>query len=207
LQALAFQKYADVKNAAILVVFNLLQSNGQVFTAGWEVLIGIIHSIPTSLSGRSETTSDSAGEEEEDREDESSTAAVAIPWPKESLSIAFNCLQLVVDEFLDSLVENVSIVQSIIETLSAFSAQEVDVNVSLTSMELLWKVTDSAIKSKSSATKPLESWKKHDSPQGNFFEHIYDLMLKRLFSLSISLRPEVYTVNVYISSLEPLSAF
>ena len=66
-----------------------------------------------------------------------------VEWPKASLITAFSVLKLLADEFLESM--NLRVIGEVIKCLSAFAAQTVDVNISLTSVEMLWKVSDIAM--------------------------------------------------------------
>ena len=80
-----------------------------------------------------------------------STSIPQYEWPRDALSTSFDCMKLTVDEFLDVIMVENELIKSLIEGLALFSAQVKDVNISLTSLEMLWKVTDLAI-SKSSTS-------------------------------------------------------
>ena len=84
--------------------------------------------------------SEAKGTQESSSSDGPSTP---VEWPKASLVTAFNVLKLLADEFLESM--NLRIIGEIIKCLSAFAAQTADINISLTSIEMLWKVSDVAM--------------------------------------------------------------
>ena len=105
-------------------------------------------------------------------------------WSRETLLTSFNCMKLIADDFLDSFLIEKELIKAIIGCLSIFTAQTRDVNISLTSVELLWKVADFAItnhnQSKSSNNLGLE-----------YVSYVLDVLLTTLNSLSMDSRPEV----------------
>ena len=69
------------------------------------------------------------------------------PWPRECLSASFNCMKLIVDEFIEHILTypgpvgqggpvQRGMTKRLMDCLSAFTSQTRDVNVSLTSIEV-----------------------------------------------------------------------
>jgi hypothetical protein len=117
-------------------------------------------------------------------------AASVIPqyqWPLESLVSAFTCMKLIVDEFLEVLMPDCELVSAVLHGLALFGSQVKDVNISLTAVEMLWKVTDSAITfARSNQTLRLSS-NAISSP--HYVAVVFDIMLKKLFQLSNNGQP------------------
>ena len=97
-------------------------------------------SLLTSETTYPPPSSEAGGMQESYNSDGPSTP---VEWPKASLVTAFSVLKLLADEFLESM--NLKVIGEVIKCLSAFAAQTVDVNISLTSVEMLWKVSDIAM--------------------------------------------------------------
>eukprot|EP01035_Chromulina_nebulosa_P021214 gene21214-27479_t len=100
-----------------------------------------------------------------------------VKWSKYALNKAFECIKVIIDEFQDLL--TAADVKSVISCLSLFSSQNQDVNISLTSVELLWKVTDVAIHAALAVNDTVS------------IESILSLMLQSLQNLSMDPRPEI----------------
>lgn len=108
-------------------------------------------------------------------------------WPLESLVSAFTCMKLIVDEFLVVLEPDCELVSSVLHGLALFGSQVKDVNISLTSVEMLWKVTDDAIKyARSNANLRLSG---KTIATAHYVAVIFDIMLKQLFQLSMDGQP------------------
>jgi hypothetical protein len=196
----------------------MLQGRGQsVDEGGWLVILDILESVPASMSTEgflSECYSEAANEEEELQALVESTMGDYLPtrdsrapsgqgpslpqyqWPRAALGSAFTCMKLIVDEFLDVVILDPLIVRAVLQCLSVFSSQLQDVNVSLTSVEMLWKVTDCAIKSASA--QQIQNVKTNPhlmsgtvSDGSTYIQSVFDVMLKRLFLLSMDGRPEI----------------
>lgn len=108
-------------------------------------------------------------------------------WPLESLVSAFTCMKLIVDEFLVVLEPDCELVSSVLHGLALFGSQVKDVNISLTSVEMLWKVTDDAIKYARSNQNLRLSGK--TIVTSHYVAVIFDIMLKQLFQLSMDGQP------------------
>jgi hypothetical protein len=215
LRALATVRFSDVRNAILSGLTNMLQGRGQsVDEGGWLVILDILESVPASMSTEgflSECYSEAANEEEELQALAENSAGDSLPnrdlrapsgqgpslpqyqWPRAALGSAFTCMKLIVDEFLDVVILDPLIVRAVLQCLSVFSSQLQDVNVSLTSVEMLWKVTDCAIKSASAqhvkTSQHLVGSTVSDG--GAYIQSVFDVMLKRLFLLSMDGRPEI----------------
>jgi hypothetical protein len=103
-------------------------------------------------------------------------------WPLESLVSAFTCMKLIVDEFLEVLMPDCELVSAVLHGLALFGSQVKDPNISLTAVEMLWKVTDSAITfARSGQTLRLSG---SAVPSTHYVAVVFDIMLKKLFQLS-----------------------
>jgi hypothetical protein len=176
-------------------LLELLQGGGQAVNGGWGIIIDLLTSVPASMVPQDALenleltpspswedppptvpsipqTPDKSNPEVEDLPLESSKA-----WPDIALQIAFSCMKLIVDDFLEFL--QIDVIKNVVTCLSMFSAQLSDVNVSLTSVEMLWKVTDFIMTS---------SRQKGDEATTTA---VLDVMLRRLLFLAMDQRPEV----------------
>lgn len=169
LKALASVPQADVRNDSIQGLLALLQEGGHAVEGGWEIVFDLLMSIPQSMI-TNEAGSESPG-------NASSASSNQLAWPKESLMSAFTCMKLILDDFLEELPHEVIIKG--VHCVAAFSAQSQDVNVSLTSIEMLWKVTDYI----------MTSSRKVDDVDTS--TAALDVMLHRLSVLSVDSRPEI----------------
>ncbi len=129
-------------------------------------------------------------------------------WPRETLYDSFNCIVLIVDEFLDphllsGVVESQSsesskdgesgdgndavLIQAVLESLSLFGSQRVDINTSLTAVEMIWKVADVALKAGTPSQRIV----------------VMEVMLSLLFNLSMDERPELRhcAINTLFSAM------
>lgn len=159
----------------------MLQGRGQAVSGGWEVIIDLITSVPAShVPLQSQGVEDEEGvfsdEHAGDDMDQNSTDR---KWPEASLSIAFSCMELIVDDFLELIFSQTDTVKNVISCLSTFSAQVADVNISLTAVEMLWKVTDFIMTS---------AREKGDKTTTTV---VLEVMLKQLLILAMDQRPEV----------------
>ena len=108
-------------------------------------------------------------------------------WPQESLVSAFTCMKLIVDEFLVVLEPDCELLSSVLHGLALFGSQVKDVNISLTGVEMLWKVTDDAIKYARSNQNLRLSGKIITT--SHYVAVVFDIMLKQLFQLSMDGQP------------------
>jgi hypothetical protein len=129
-------------------------------------------------------------------------------WPRETLYDSFNCIVLIVDEFLDphllsGVVESQSsesnkdgesgdgndavLIQAVLESLSLFGSQRIDINTSLTAVEMIWKVADVALKAGTPSQRLV----------------VMEVMLSLLFNLAMDERPELRhcAINTLFSAM------
>lgn len=139
---------------------------------GWSIVLEILTSVPVSL--RDEDMIDTV-----QVESEVNAYSFEQQWPREALPDAFACVKLVVDEYLELIVNDLSLVDSLLRSLVKFAAQNIDINTSLTSVELLWKVADGAISSKSK------------NKQAGTAAYVFAQMFDYLSKLAMDSRPEI----------------
>ena len=188
LKALAAVRHGDVRIDIMQGLLTMLQGGGEALSGGWLVIVDLISSVPASMSSNtvsSQTTDVMPSEESfvstaplEEEYDENKWISSSGVWPRASLMISFSCMALIVDDFLDSL--PVTVIRDVITALSLFSAQIVDVNISLTAVEMLWKVTDYIMS---------RSREKGDEATTS---SVLEVTMTRLLLLSMDNRPEVY---------------
>ena len=243
LNTLSAVRYDDVRSDIIVGLLELLQEVGgeAALTArtttgepsGWTAVLNLLCLVPASMTAvgsgtsmqkvgsRDQLTSqlsyemkDESDTAESDDDDEDIPRQNEPEWPRASLTTAFKVVKLIADEFLESM--GLQVISEVIMCLSIFAAQTADVNISLTSVEMLWKVSDVAMSPpiipqalSSSKPKPTAS-ALTPTPAGCSavgFE-IFQMMLGCLEDLSLDPRPEVRksAVNTLFSSLTAHSA-
>lgn len=159
----------DVKVEIMQGLLGLLQGSGDVLNeTGWKSVVNIISVAPKSLCEPDAVDSQESLSDAADHEDNK--------WPRDAMEIAFTCMKLVVDEYIE--VVSISSVSTVIECCAAFSAQPVDVNISLTALEMLWKVYDQIMRTKKG---------EHDVEK----KDVFDLTMRKLLFLSTDARPEI----------------
>ena len=178
LKSLASVRYDDVRKGLLLGLRSLLQGKGggQIKGVGWVTIIELLILVPSSMRN-SELDVEPLNEDVDNPETREQ-------WPQASLETAFACLTLIVDDFLEEL-PDYAIMQGIC-CLASFGSQVVDVNISLTSVELLWKVTDHAL----SSTKTVSSQSEIDGASVSKVD-LLNLAMTHLQSLSKDSRSEI----------------
>ena len=172
-----------MRNDTIQGLLALLQEGGHAVEGGWAIVFELLKAVPASLAPAASTALLRSVSHNEEGLSSSATAVNASSgfsdeaWPKEALLTAFSCMKLIVDDFLELLPHEV-IIQAV-HCVSAFSAQSQDINISLTSIEMLWKVADYIMTS---------SRKQGDEATTTA---ALDVMLGRLSLLSVDSRPEI----------------
>ncbi|KAF9316893.1 hypothetical protein BG003_001423 [Podila horticola] len=124
----------EIQRMGLETLNKLLQTSGQSLSFGWGLIFEMIQSsIGTPGRPNIELSPDlgSGGD-----------LTVSSPPTKSSglVRIAFPCLQLICTDFLSLL--NATNLQLCIDTLAAFGYQTEDLNISLTSVGLLWNISD-----------------------------------------------------------------
>ncbi|KAI8363679.1 hypothetical protein B0O80DRAFT_492803 [Mortierella sp. GBAus27b] len=127
----------EIQRMGLVTLNKLLQTSGQSLSFGWGLVFEMIQSSIGTPCFKQELRSDgSVTEDESDlRGSHAGTAK-----PAGLVRIAFPCLQLICTDFLSLL--NAKNLQLCIDTLAAFGYQTEDLNISLTSVGLLWNVSD-----------------------------------------------------------------
>jgi hypothetical protein len=170
-------------------LLEMLQGRGQAVSGGWEVIIDLITAVPAShVPAQSQGLEDGGdtdvGSDESAGDDVADQNSADKKWPEAALSVAFSCMELIVDDFLELIFSQKDAIKNVVGCLSTFSAQVADVNISLTAVEMLWKVTDFIMTS---------AREKGDSATTTV---VLEVMLKRLLILAMDQRPEVIIKTV-----------
>ncbi|KAF9304722.1 hypothetical protein BGZ74_000788 [Mortierella antarctica] len=124
----------EIQRMGLETLNKLLQTSGQSLSFGWGLIFEMIQSsIGTPGRPNTELSPDTGS---------GGDLTVASPPTKSTglVRIAFPCLQLICTDFLSLL--NATNLQLCIDTLAAFGYQTEDLNISLTSVGLLWNISD-----------------------------------------------------------------
>jgi len=131
----------EIQRMGLETLNKLLQTSGQSLSFGWGIIFEMIQGSIGTTSGKAlavpllEFSPTNASNETGSQ----ATPAGALK-PPGLVRIAFPCLQLICTDFLSLL--NASNLQLCIDTLAAFGYQTEDLNISLTSVGLLWNISD-----------------------------------------------------------------
>lgn len=179
LKSLASVRYDDVRKGLLLGLRSLLQGKGggQIKGEGWVTIIELLILVSSSMRS-SDVDNEPVNNEDIDNPE------TREQWPQTSLETAFACITLIVDDFLDEL-PDYAIMQGIC-CLASFGSQVVDVNISLTAVELLWKVTDHALSSSNTGSTKSEA----DTATVTKVD-LLNLAMTHLQALSKDSRPEI----------------
>lgn len=182
--------FIDARLYLLKGLSKFIQDCGNLFaletTGGWVAIFEILSSIPYSMTSESfqtkwnlSQTENSFKKEISQEYENSLDSEPFLPsnyWPKETLHDAFGCVVLIVDEYSEKLMPKEFLIENLICCLALYSAQKFDINISLTALELLWKISDSKIK----------------LTNNNSNNHqIFNIMLFYLFQLSFDKRAEI----------------
>jgi hypothetical protein len=173
LRILSAVRCDDVKVEVMQGLLGLLQGSGDILNEnGWESVVSLLALAPQSLCEQESGggTSDSTKSLPDAAEYESNK------WPRDAMELAFTCMKLIVDEYIE--VVSVKSVRTVIECCATFSEQQVDVNISLTALEMLWKVYDQMMRTKKG---------EHDNEK----KGVFDLTMRKLLTISTDSRPEI----------------
>ena len=186
LRGLANIKYSDVRRDVMQGLLEMLEGGGQAVTGGWGIIIELLTAVPASMlpvdvdGDEHRDGQASPGVDNCDGHSPTPPTSQPIPWPVQALLTAFSCITLIVDDFLETLrSEDSSSLTDLVTCLSMFSRQSYDVNISLTSVQMLWKVTDFVM------TASREKGDEHTT------NAVLNVMLQQLLELSLDLRPEI----------------
>ena len=148
-------RYEDTRLQLLQALHSILQAAGQQMTAGWSAILdwlGLVCEIggaPASPREGERATGappqDKERERERDKDRERAASqpqqaqAAAVPGAA-LISLGFNSLQLIVNDFIDSV--PLSCLQLLIACIGQYCLQRLDTNISFTSIGLLWRVSD-----------------------------------------------------------------
>lgn len=163
LKFLTSARHEDVLKGIVQGLLSMLQGEGEVVSGGgWNAIIDLIAIVPASMKPDEEDSSSDIVQEK-------------LQWPIASLSTAFSCIKLIVDEFMNLV--PIDAVVLVISCLASFASQIHDVNISLTSLEMLWKVYDQMMR---------------DPKKDNLIaQSVFDVTMNSLFVSSMDQRPEI----------------
>ena len=211
LKALSTANYDDVRNDVINGVLELVQGpsgshivnsatgNANAASSGWLAIVELIASVPASMVIATTGPSEFEKNSNSPSPPPPPSSSGHLAWSKGCLQSAFAVIKVIIDEFLETMTRgggsngniSVELVAALIHCLSQFTSQTADVNVSLTSVEMLWKVTDLAISNVASIDGDVAAMK------------VFGLMAHTLRELSMDHRPEIRNcaVNTLFSAL------
>jgi hypothetical protein len=122
--------HMDMRIRALEILFNVLQTSGQLFTHGWPAILAMIKS----------SCDDGSGTGYEESDNVSPIGKSKSKPPAALVRIGFSSLQLVCSDFLSCLAPET--IGQCIDCLGCFGSQNSDINISLTAVGLLWNVSD-----------------------------------------------------------------
>jgi hypothetical protein len=129
--------FPDVQKSGLDSLNKMLQSSGQSLKYGWCLVFEIIRSVILGGKGKNLGASNLSEVASSLQE----TAPLTLNVKNSGLvRVAFPCLQLICSDFLGML--EPLVLYECIETLGCFGSQSEDLNISLTSIGLLWSVSD-----------------------------------------------------------------
>ena len=111
--------FNNTRQITLISIETLLKACGHTLSDGWTDVISLLGSVATGAGGEG---------------DESQEEVEMIP-------IGFRSLQLVADEFLESLTSPKGLAECLL-CLSSYAKQTVDLNISLTAIGAIWAMTD-----------------------------------------------------------------
>ncbi|KAG0214456.1 hypothetical protein BGX33_002091 [Mortierella sp. NVP41] len=131
----------EIQRMGLETLNKLLQTSGQSLSFGWGLIFEMIQGSIGTMNGRTQAESLPDSSPTVVTSDNSPQSVSAGTLKTSGLvRIAFPCLQLICTDFLSLL--NATNLQLCIDTLAAFGYQTEDLNISLTSVGLLWNISD-----------------------------------------------------------------
>uniref|UniRef100_A0A8C9WJ31 Protein MON2 homolog n=1 Tax=Scleropages formosus TaxID=113540 RepID=A0A8C9WJ31_SCLFO len=116
--------HPDIRQKQLESVLQILQSQGDSLGPGWPLVLGVIGAIRND-QGNKRCTEDGT------------TMAMTL---ESLIRTAFQCLQLVVTDFLPTM--PCTCLQIVVDVAGSFGLQNQELNISLTSIGLLWNISD-----------------------------------------------------------------
>lgn len=186
LKSLSTVKYDDLRFKIVSGVFNMIHTRGHILRGGWVVLIELFQSVAISMikvvSEEGENSLKSVREiEDEAKEFENSK------WPRPALPHTFQCVKFLVDDFLDLMTTDT--LKLLISCLASFGEQTVDSNISLSSIETIWKLYDCILLKSKLSTSTQSAGSDHIHTSQN--DQILEAAASKLLELSLDDRPEI----------------
>ncbi|KAG0202741.1 hypothetical protein BGX28_004846 [Mortierella sp. GBA30] len=129
----------EIQRMGLDTLNKLLQTSGQSLSFGWGIIFEMIQG---SIGGSAPKEADPLPDSHAMTVEEAGLPAMSAVSTRSTglVRIAFPCLQLICTDFLSLL--NAKNLQLCIDTLAAFGCQTEDLNISLTSVGLLWNISD-----------------------------------------------------------------
>lgn len=183
LKSLSTVRYDDLRFKIISGVFNMIHTRGHILRGGWVVLIELFQSVPNSMiKPNDDTVGKAANEIDEDAKEFENSK-----WPRLALPHTFQCVKFLVDDFLDLM--STDIMKLLIYCLASFGKQSIDSNISLSSVETIWKLYDCILlKSKLSTSTQNSGSEPAPMSQNN---QMLEVTASQLLDLSLDERPEI----------------
>ncbi|CAM9312609.1 unnamed protein product, partial [Laminaria digitata] len=153
----ALTPHVDTREATLQTLYTILQSCGQVLDSAWAVILNLLHSVaigatdtpspsqgtPAAIEGGENGVARGISAAERENEDAYGSGQGQMrpaTWGGACLPLAFKCLQIIVDDFLERVPSEQ--VPELVTCTGAFGGQTESVNLSLTAIGMLWTVCD-----------------------------------------------------------------
>lgn len=170
----------EVRKRAFDTLFKILETNGHSLSAGWRLILDVLHTAcPSAIASASEPPS--SGDLSKEGADSSPYfVAASLPPVKNSILVrtAFPALHLICTDFLSAL--DLDDLRHCIAVLTDFGGQVDDINIALTATGLLWQVSDH-----------IQSQKTADEKGGDEYVELWMHLLASLLRLCRSDRQEI----------------
>ncbi|KAI8800949.1 hypothetical protein BJ742DRAFT_839590 [Cladochytrium replicatum] len=149
--------FVDVQRTGLDTLNKILQTSGQQLSSGWELVFDIVKSVVVSIV-KFRKNSYGGPESVSTPDPGVSGAAGAVSKAAQIIRIALRCVELIITDFLSQI--QAPVLRQCIETVGLFGSQNEDLNISLTSVNLLWSIADFVLKSSGQAVDGSESAEK-----------------------------------------------
>ncbi|CAM9691580.1 unnamed protein product, partial [Discosporangium mesarthrocarpum] len=159
MELLALTPHVDTREAILQALYSILQSCGHVLDSAWGVILDLLLSVAKGATATATATVNiqhSTSHSSLASFEQGGTSMVMVggvshgerngqgglmSWGGSCLPLAFKCLKLLVDDFLERV--PCAQVPLLVGCAGAFGAQTENVNLSLTAIGMLWTVCDS----------------------------------------------------------------
>jgi len=152
-------KYDETREQILQSVFTILQNAGQVLCrGGWKVVLGVLKTVvkgaatampmpPTDAADINKDSSSptnsapgSSPSKPSPSPPPSSTSSSSVPVSSSLVSLGFSSIQLLTNDFLEQV--HAACLSQLIDVIALYCRQDVETNISFTSIGLLWRVSD-----------------------------------------------------------------